>query len=477
MQVFFLHCFFCLCFWAARCNGAYVSVGTIDNRMAHQAKRSVAKRPNNMRRPNTNISPRNKKYSTARHDSSAPWDNIDRLVFNDNCVDCNGWVYDEPRSKGLVFLHMRKAGGTLFLRLLQEWFLSKNCLSKPSGATKCTIDARNGKICDQSTAFGGIHDRTYHTYKKERITIGESCKNIEFRHLEYSCLHGLSVAGIPSIVNRTKNSFSLFTILRNPIERHASQFFFVGPGEKYVTENIIKSCRRSNSSACRGQSVKTKKCATCTKAATEEAIAHLAKDERIWLNWMNDKAQHGFGERYMPNYYTHRLTAGATPSEHRRRDRSSALSCFSGNDDCRSDSIDVLSNVALAEYCNFKGINLDESLLLAKKIIAEQFDFLILELIAAEPEATTKVLSRVFDQAYSRLIGENKGEERKYLNRKPQPGLLRRGNNSINTATGNYYDDKMPRKVVEQLRVQNSKDIELYEYAVDLFHLRFNIKR
>lgn len=51
----------------------------------------------------------------------------------------------------------------MFLRLLQEWFVSKNCVQLDVGGNRvrCRPKAEAGQVCEQSTAFGGIHNGIY----------------------------------------------------------------------------------------------------------------------------------------------------------------------------------------------------------------------------------------------------------------------------------------------------------------------------
>lgn len=338
----------------------------------------------------------------------------------------------------------------------------------------CPVNTEKGKICEQSTAFGGVHNGIYYTYKKEAIKVAPHCHNIEFRHYEYSCLHGPSIELLPPLLERPPAHFSLFTILRNPIERHASQFFFVGPGEKYVNRRNMDMCHSSNStetSDCVRVARTTSRCAACLKRSTDLALSELEQNEDVWLSWMRNSEDYGFGERYMPNYYVHRISSGANPSPRRTVDAQEALNCFKNNSTrCKGDSIDVLSNIALAEYCHHSDRNMTESLKLSKKLLAEQFDFLILEAIKQDRHITAEVIGKIFDTNYAKSISSK--DEKKSLNKKPQPGLMRRTNRSIDTTSGYYYQDKMPPAVLQLMKEQNDLDIELYDFAVSLFRQR-----
>jgi hypothetical protein len=426
------------------------------------------------------VSSKHKKYNTELTVSTASWDHIDRLVFNDNCTDCNNWLYKNGQGKGLAFLHMRKSGGTLFLRLLQEWFMASACVAKKDKTAnkKCHTNPSKGMICDESTPFGGVHDGVYHTQKRENIEIAKSCRNREFRHYEYSCLHASSVASLPPINSRITNSFSLFTIMRSPLERHASQFFYVGPGERHVSKVNVEMCNRETT-VCKGSGTKSKACTECMKSSTSVAMLELEKNETLWMDWITNSDAFGFGEGYMPNYYIHRLSSGAPPSNQKSADRAVAMTCFAlGDKSCAWDTLDVLSHVALAEHCVATNRNMTESLELSKQILHDQFDFLILELMSSnEQDSTVQVLSRVFDVPYAKTISAAQGKDRgNPINRKPQPGLgVKRTNSSSSTATGEYYQNKMPKSVLELMKEQNALDIELYEYALDLFRKRFNI--
>ena len=341
----------------------------------------------------------------------------------------------------------------------------------------CPVNADRGKICEQSTAFGGVHNGVYRTYKKEAIRVAPHCRNIEFRHYEYSCLHGPSIDMLPPLHDRPPAHFSLLTILRNPIERHASQFFFVGPGEKYVSRRNKEMCHSPNStetSHCVRAAKHTSECAVCLKQSTEVALLELEQNESVWLSWMTNADDYGFGERYMPNYYVHRFTSGTNPSSRRAIDSNVALNCFKNNSaTCKGDSIDVLSNIALAEYCVWRDRNMEDSLKLSKKILTEQFDFLILEMMKEYRQVTADVISKIFDANYAKSISTK--DEKKSLNRKPQPGLMRRTNKTIDTTSGLYYQSKMPPAVLRKMREQNSLDIDLYEYAVKLFRKRHQL--
>lgn len=205
-------------------------------------------------------------------------------------------------------------------------------------------------------------------------------------------MYGPSIANLPPLSDRPNDHYASFTILRDPIERLVSQFFFVGPGERFVKSTNLKMCRSSESpqTSVRLQtSQSSPKCAGCLRQSTEVALLELQNNEQLWLGWLQESAAYGFGERYMPNYYVYKLTAGANPSSRRAKDRNLALRCFAGNAlECSTQSIDVLSNIALAEYFNNTGRDLKESLALAKQFLRDQFHFLILDLMKTEKEAT-----------------------------------------------------------------------------------------
>lgn len=120
-------------------------------------------------------------------------------------------------------------------------------------------------------------------------------------------------------------------MIRHPILRIISQFFYGGYGAQIITDSIINSCKVAREGLNLGRLIE--RCTearnygsrldhvvhanghstfincTCIFIAESNAIYNTKQNETVWLNWINPNAV-GFLDLYMDNYYVKRLVGG-----------------------------------------------------------------------------------------------------------------------------------------------------------------------
>mmetsp|Transcript_24882 Transcript_24882/g.36700 ORF Transcript_24882/g.36700 Transcript_24882/m.36700 type:complete len:503 (+) Transcript_24882:70-1578(+) len=371
------------------------------------------------------------------------------------CRVCNNWLIrgksnSNPTRKGMIFLHMRKSGGTMFLHHILQWLLRKRCVSYKS--------LWNYNL----TAVGGIHNSHYYVRKLRQVRM-TGCNELELRQVEYTCLNGPFVLSLPRREQRRHIALELFTIIRDPIERIVSQAFYVGPGKSLVNKKFDTLCRKTT--ICRNSSL----CIECRRNATSIAANEMKTAESTWFEWL--KSAHGFGEKYMPNYFIKRLTAGIATST-QKSDNAIALKCLEtilnsgpqgvpvySSHSCAS-SIDMLSALVSPSVNSKTSLNeqeLEHHLEMAKKILEEHFDFIIMELFDAD-------WSRVVLKG---VLGEHIPVD---FSQRANVGDIAPPKNSPKES--HYYRKFLPDSVLQYLIKENAADLKFYEFAVDLFKRR-----
>jgi len=281
---------------------------------------------------------------------------------------------------------------------------------------------------------------------------------------------------------------SLFTILREPIERIGSQAFYFKDcvGVKTIVQFIIARCPKflqSNtptSSAqdaydsyehCRRLENQQKLTLTvsnmldkcmCFFGAYHDAIAELQTNADLWFAWFeaSNKQAQWYHNYYKKNYYLERMFGGISYVSHRLSPTFNiALQCLEGKSDDRASNVNVLHELSAMVACvrnNFRQSIITEHILpMAKQLLRTHIDFIIMEKYGeySTAGAIASVLgAEQHDIAHS-LASQHVGAGK--------------FSSSISS-----YRDIMPPSVVKYLETENAWDIEFYHYAVKVFEER-----
>lgn len=173
--------------------------------------------------------------------------------------------------------------------------------------------------------------------------------------------------------------FSIFTILRHPIDRiEARAFYGNSVGLRLLKDVVRERCfsfsprkfdlRRRYLSCWETRS--TKKDCHCLYQSFEVTIQSLQTNETLWEHWFQD---HYFGNSYMPNYYVKRIGYGESKSH---GDAPNCLRNVSKN--CGGPSL--LHLLTPASRCIPTSVtNITEDRILAEVLLETQYDIFILE--------------------------------------------------------------------------------------------------
>jgi hypothetical protein len=346
---------------------------------------------------------------------------------------------------GLVFIHMRKAGGTNIVNMLKKWMLVRGC-------------APNSIMKDGTYGIHGLRKGVPILFDEERErTYASLCPDLDFSNNEYSCVDGRSMLRQPS--PKYNHSFEIFTILRDPIERIGSQAFYrSGPGVSAMNIMRNKRCGKVAMKMCR---LKPQLPACdCIVNTTHAVLAFLRDNDRVWLEWAmkaNTDPNEFMGDNYASNYYIRRLIKDSIDTSQSNTDRRE--SCDETSNNCES-YFWRLQRLSHRIHCVLapKGqpeapIDIIEGLAIAKKLLENHIDFIITEQM--NTPAAHRVLRRVLhDPSYD-----------------PPATKVNAGAIAISRKKVSYTEYMSPA-VIEYFRRDNAQDIELYNFAVGLFEER-----
>ena len=260
-------------------------------------------------------------------------------------------MHHDPNNRtslGLTFLHTRKSGGTNFHAILAEM---NHCYSQAT--TKTVIEGIERGI---------TNGRLYNLPAEESI----GCPHVRFKSIEGECWDINKIKALPPRHHRNGVPLTLFTILRDPIERIGSQAFYSRNvvGIQTIVRNINQQCPeylnvRPEDLACLSKaqdafdSYETckrlenelkltlpydkQKCG-CIFAAHESAIVELKSNASLWMEWFEYSTSqfswyHNF---YKKNYYFWRLFGGSNDLTHPHVNQSfhHALRCLEEEGGC-----------------------------------------------------------------------------------------------------------------------------------------------
>jgi hypothetical protein len=277
------------------------------------------------------------------------------LDIRKKCTSCY-WL--EPRATnvkpatGLIFFHLRKAGGSQFLDVIHQWLKLHDCIRGPN------------RDDVHYTVVRGIEDGKFLLGPPHTIY----CPYVSVNHQEFKCFDYNAMAMLPKRNERSSSSrFHIFTILRDPIERIGSQAFYgeecvgtrvledtiydvcVSGSDPWIPKNEIKSmihhCKR------KPQHNLSKHC-QCAMNGLKKGLEILRTNETIWMDWLRKNDFNAYGDGYKQNYYVERLVgASMYLAKNDNITRSEALKCFQ-RQACRHLRADLLGTLLPISRCN-----------------------------------------------------------------------------------------------------------------------------
>ena len=385
---------------------------------------------------------------------------------------------------GLAFIHMRKAGGTHVLDIIDAWLQHINCLPAGKKMTVTGLDGGKTQQWDNGNKGGGSPEVT--------------CPNIDILHSEFECMNANSKKYIPSFGKaRAQHNISFFTTLRHPISRIISQAFYSGVAFKVVAERISTGCSNFfpnmtkknynhvyhmyNKCNDYGKTVDSQNrmpkyhegMCNCVKENHDDAMQFLRTDETVWLDWIKNDV--GFSDRYVDNYFIKRLYVNESlfPLPKQSCWLKSTCKDQSGYNNLKSFIQTPYRLCNPNDYNLKKGFAPRKAMLHVKSLLRDKFDFLILEQMHS-PQSLI-ALNRIFHYdmtaleraiyAYGRRGVEHNTSEFSTDN------TSKTKNAQVNTSIG---EGIMPPSIQKLLYKRNAEDIELYNYAVKLFFKRYS---
>ena len=404
---------------------------------------------------------------------SSPMLNANSTQDKGNNIDNNN---EEPEtgslSLNLAFVHMRKAGGTHLLSIFDQVLRQHNC----TDATEIvgTSGVQAGIPLDM------LRKRNYTNVKVK-------CPNVNMIHIEMTCMQGDEIIRLPKRDEMRNKHFSLFTTLRDPIERIGSQAnygkhsvgfivmndylqmycsqFYKKAVENFVYENILCTANPQ------WQQCK------CYREALSRAKNNIATNESVWFKWIHGTT--GFDDRYMPNYYTKRLVGSFNEfSKKMNKKTSNSINCFNQGQCFAGNGYVTMSNILKTnDFCPLY-YDKNETVIalnMAKKLLRNHYDFILQErfndtaCLAALKQALhinvtldSGSMGRVDNQGMT--TGARDTNHRRLL-----PSSL--ASLSLSPSSSSYRNS-IPPNALKYLQGDNAADIELYNFAVDEFDRR-----
>ena len=399
-----------------------------------------------------------------------------------NCKSCY-WMHHNPNNRtslGLTFLHTRKSGGTNFHGILASWLIEiKDCY--PRNRTSVVM---------KGIERGITNGRLYNLQLDELI----GCPHVRFNSIEGQCWDINKINALPPRHHRNGVPLTLFTILRDPIERIGSQAFYsrnvvgiqtivrfinqqcpeylivrpqdlVGLSKALDAFDSYEACKRLESQQKLTRHYDKQKCG-CIFAAHKSAIEELKSNASLWMDWFTYSTSqyswyHNF---YKKNYYVERLFGGLSELTHPRQNKSfhHALRCLEkegGCDDRDKPTRDFDAFLELSALTNCVRttqrpsiVNYDV-LTKGKELLRTHIDFIIMEKYGEYASAGAIASALKGNQLdIARLTKQHVGR-----------GTF------ISTSS---YRQLMPPSIVRYLELENAWDLELYRHAMQVFEER-----
>jgi hypothetical protein len=322
-------------------------------------------------------------------------------------------------------------------------------------------------------------------------------------HDEFRCMNENSLKYIPSIGEDRKHyNVSFFTTLRHPIGRIVSQAFYGGVASDTVASHIATVCNDSfpgigkhnyNSifsahSTCNSYGKKSEgtrkntpmpkreelKC-KCVLENYEAGLKFLKTNETVWFDWFETSV--GFADQYMENYYMKRLFVNNSIIPLPKKNcwiYPCAEEDKSGVEKLKSFIHTPLRECNANDYGKHKGFIPEVALGHVKQLLLDKFDFLILERL--RENQTMTALHRIFHRDVSSIADAIYQHDRRGVQHNTSDfGASDKGSGSVpEIDLNNIGADVMPPSVQKFLYKQNALDIELYNFAVELFIQKYS---
>jgi hypothetical protein len=312
------------------------------------------------------------------------------------------------------------------------------------------------------------------------------CTSFDFKHEEFACLDERSSSLLPSRVSREQAQlpFSLFTILRHPIDRIGAQAFYGnGVGASLVIQNIYKHCLQNTSFTsfnlnaefhrCRQQLTEQQggRC-SCFYHTLNETFHTLRTNETLWFNWFTSP---GYGDSYMSNYFIKRLVGGFRATRPRDEETSvAARECLlNQTKDCTGQKL--LQELLPSVRCSVDSLSSNMTLarIKAEDLLERQYDFSILEHFS-DPSAPFFFQSLLRERDVELIRGSlahSRTENVGFIGLLP-PGHAPARSSSSRSPSSLKYASFFPKPVLAFLLADNAEDIALYHSAVKIYHHR-----
>jgi len=292
------------------------------------------------------------------------------------------------------------------------------------------------------------------------------------------------IQALPPRGQRHGAPLSLFTILREPIERIGSQAFYSREvvGSETIVQFIVERCGRYSSlrhgslkmtsdraldslDGCKQMAVSLSNDSStgcsCIFDAHRLAMEELKSNETLWFKWFEHSHRQSswYHNLYKKNYYLERMFGGNSMlyNEYYNMTFHAALRCLEGEYTECTDSPSTLNELSAMTSCvkNKHTSPITEDVLpLAKQLLRTHIDFIIMEKYGEY--STTGAIASILRADHHDIAHLSEGTHA----------------GSSKLASISSYRDIMPPSVVKYLEAENAWDIEFYQYAVRVFDER-----
>lgn len=205
----------------------------------------------------------------------------------------------------LVFIHMRKSGGTTLLDYLGKWIFEQGCSVDPKPASLGVQGIRNG----------------HPFFRNHSVHPDAPCPGLNIHHNEFSCVNADTVLRHNAPIGARRSKLQVLTMLRHPIRRVISQAFYNGFAVFITKKMVFEMCgvsidnmgkfvsmcgglKKRDSFTTNVGGVEHLVNCSCLYSAQKEALASIKANETAWFLWMETV---DMIDTYMDNYFIKRL--------------------------------------------------------------------------------------------------------------------------------------------------------------------------
>eukprot|EP00602_Paraphysomonas_sp_CaronLab_P013641 CAMPEP_0185041394 /NCGR_PEP_ID=MMETSP1103-20130426/40630_1 /TAXON_ID=36769 /ORGANISM="Paraphysomonas bandaiensis, Strain Caron Lab Isolate" /LENGTH=331 /DNA_ID=CAMNT_0027581101 /DNA_START=237 /DNA_END=1232 /DNA_ORIENTATION=- len=300
-------------------------------------------------------------------------------------------------------------------------------------------------------------------YRHERI---RRCPHVTIKHNEYDCTAGKSVVRFPALsreISGQNRRFSMFTNLRDPIERIGSQaFYYKGLSEPIFNRKAVEMCGSTRGLLFCGNTPKyravSKELCKCTKDSLAAAHEEIRTNATVWWQWIRrGQSLNQSGDMYLSNYYVKRL---AHPPDEYTWKKNAQIECMHDPSTCaHKTDLRLVNSFGGKVFCGYDGsregkidLNLTEALHVAKHLLTDYYEFVVTELY--DEDYTVQVIRRALHDKSFNLT---------------HVSHTNTGKKASRASSYSKYSKLMPPSILKFFHEDNAYDIALYKYAVSLF--------